>query len=124
MGGQNSLRGFDYRMTGPSQFGNPTGGEARWLGTLEAQFPIFSVRPEDSYQEVEIIRGALFVDAGTLGLGFSDPTFGELRLAAGVGLRIRVPGLGFLPLALDFAHPLMFEETDDRRFFHFRLGLR
>jgi outer membrane protein insertion porin family len=124
MGGQNSLRGFDYRSAGPSQFGNPTGGKARWLGTMEIQFPIFSVRPEDETREVEIMRGALFTDAGLLGLSFSDPTFEELRLAVGIGLRIRVPGLGFLPIALDFAHPVFFEETDDRRAFHFRLGAR
>jgi len=125
-GGQFSLRGFEFRKVGPSQFGNPVGGGARWLGGTEFQFPIFSVPEETGLREIEIIRGAVFVDGGLLGRSFSSPEFGQLRLSTGLGLRIRipVPALQYFPLAIDFAQPLLWEETDDRRFFHFRLGLR
>jgi outer membrane protein assembly factor BamA len=49
--------------------------------------------------------------------------FEEPRVSAGVGIRIRVPGLGFIPIGIDFAHPILYEETDARTSVHFRLGL-
>jgi outer membrane protein insertion porin family len=119
MGGSN-LRGFDQRRAGPTQFGQPLGGEALYLGTLEYQMPLVSTRLSASVQETELVRGALFTDWGLLGTRIDDPTFGELRLSVGFGIRIRVPRLG-IPIALDFGWPLMYERTDDRQVFYFSL---
>lgn len=120
MGG-NNLRGFDQRDAGPVQFGLPLGGEARYLSRIEYRFPLVSTRLPRSLREVELLRGVAFSDWGLLGTQIDDPTFGELRVSAGVGLRILVPYLG-LPIALDFGIPLMFEETDNKRVFYFSLS--
>ncbi len=119
MGGQGTLRGFDFRRAGPTQFDRPTGGETRYLGTLEYSFPLFSSRLQGGLRETELIRGVGFLDAGMLGDRFQDRFFRQLRLSAGVGLRIRIPGLGNLPIALDFAWPLRRQDTDRLRAFSF-----
>lgn len=120
MGG-NNLRGFDQREAGPKQFNNPTGGEARYLSRVEYEFPMVSTRLPRSLREVELLRGVLFTDMGLLGTEITDPSFGELRLSVGAGLRIHVPYLG-LPIALDFGIPLAYEQSDDRRVFYFSLS--
>jgi outer membrane protein insertion porin family len=122
MGGSN-LRGFDQWGAGPTQFGRPLGGEVRYLSRLEYQFPMVSTRLESSIREVELLRGVVFSDAGLLGTSISDPSFGELRLSVGLGVRIHVPVLG-VPIALDFGYPLLYESTDDRRVFFFSLSTR
>ena len=120
MGGSN-LRGFDQRDAGPVQFDQPLGGEARYLSRIEYRFPMVSSRWPRAVKEVELLRGVVFTDWGLLGTEITDPSFRELRLSAGVGLRILVPYLG-LPIALDFGVPLMYEDTDNRRIFYFSLA--
>ena len=93
----------------------------RYLSRIEYQFPLVSTRVGNSLREVELLRGVVFSDAGLLGTGIDDPTFRELRLTAGIGIRIRVPYLG-LPIALDLGLPIMYDETDDRRPFYFSLA--
>lgn len=117
------LRGFRRQQAGPTQFDEPTGGEAMYLATVEYGFPLVSTRFPGQFQETEIIRGVLLSDWGLLGSTLTSEDFGQLRWAAGVGLRITVPGLN-LPLALDLAWPIMYEETDDRRQFFFSLSPR
>lgn len=119
MGGQGTLRGFKFRHAGPTQFGRPTGGETMYLGALEYGFPMFSTRLEGGLQDTELIRGVLFLDAGMLGRDFEDPFFRQLRLTGGVGVRIRVPGLGGLPIAFDFGWPILRETTDRLEVFSF-----
>lgn len=117
------LRGFARERAGPSQFGQPTGGEARYLATLEYGFPLFSTRLSGQFFETEIIRGVILSDFGLLGSTLTSRDFGDSRLAVGCGLRITIPGLN-LPLAIDLAWPILFEETDDRRQFYFTLSPR
>ncbi len=117
------LRGFSREGAGPSQFGQPTGGEARYMATAEYGFPLFSTRLSGQFFETEIIRGVLLSDFGLLGSSLTAEDFGEPRLAVGCGLRITIPGLN-LPLAMDLAWPILFEETDDRRQFYFTLSPR
>lgn len=117
------LRGFARERAGPTQFGQPTGGEARYLATLEYGFPMFSTRLSGQFFETEIIRGVVLSDFGLLGSSFTSSDFGQPRLAVGCGLRITIPGLN-LPLAIDLAWPVLFEETDDRRQFYFTLSPR
>lgn len=119
MGGSN-LRGFDQRGAGPRQFGQPLGGEAQYLGTLEYEVPLVSTRLSSAVRETEIVRGVVFADWGLLGTAIDDPALRELRLSVGFGIRIRVPRLG-IPIALDFGWPLYYEQTDDRQVFYFSL---
>jgi outer membrane protein insertion porin family len=119
MGGS-SLRGFDYRRAGPSQFGRPVGGEAIYTGTIEVTFPLVATRLEHQARDRELLRGVMFTDVGLLGLAIDDPTFGEVRASSGFGLRIEVPYFE-LPISLDLGWPWLYEETDDRRQFFFSI---
>jgi len=120
MGGRN-LRGFNFRDAGPSQFGRPLGGEATYTASVELTFPLVATRLENEARDRELLRFATFTDFGLLGLGIDDPTFGEVRLSSGIGLRIEIPFLE-VPIALDLAWPWFYEETDDRRQFFFSIS--
>jgi outer membrane protein assembly factor BamA len=54
-----------------------------------------------------------------LGEGFDDPLFRQTRVSVGVGVRVLIPGLGGLPIALDLSWPLYRQESDDRQVFSF-----
>ena len=120
MGG-GDLRGFDFRGAGPSQFDRPYGGEAIYRTTLELSIPLVATRLERDIRDRELLRGVVFSDFGLLGLSLTDPTFQEPRLSLGFGLRIEVPVLE-IPIALDLAWPLLYQETDDRRQFFFSIS--
>ena len=47
----------------------------------------------------------------------------DYRVSVGVGLRIAVPALGPLPLALDFAVPAEQGAVDNEQIFSFSVGL-
>jgi outer membrane protein insertion porin family len=120
MGGGN-LRGFKQRQAGPTQFGQPLGGEARFLSTLEYQYPLVSTRMQGTTRETEIVRGVIFADFGLLGLDISDSSFHEPRLSVGFGVRILVPVLQ-IPIHLDLGWPILSEETDDEQQVFFTLS--
>ncbi|MCB9881668.1 MAG: BamA/TamA family outer membrane protein [Planctomycetes bacterium] len=124
LGGDNSLRGFRFRGVGPTQFGRPTGGSAKANGSFEYGFPIpgASTKLQGSLDETEILRGALFVDWGMLGNGFHDPLFDQVRVSAGFGLKIQIPGFGQVPIALYFGVPILRQETDRTRVFSFTMA--
>ncbi len=121
MGGQNTMRGFDFRGAGPTQFGSPFGGELRLLGSAEYIFPIISTDEESRLLRRDLLRGVLFVDAGMLGNRVNGPFFRQVRVSTGFGLRILLPMMGGLPLALDFGWPLRRESSDRLQAFHFAL---
>ena len=112
MGGPD-LRGFEYRRAGPTQFGRPLGGTVKYTSSFEIYFPLVATRLEGEVRDRELLRWVLFTDVGFLGLATDHPTFGEMRLSSGVGLRIEIPYLE-LPIALDLGWPWFYEETDDR----------
>lgn len=116
-----SLRGFRFRGVGPTQFGRPYGGEAMLYGTTELITPLVATRMENDLRDRELIRGMLFLDYGLLGLALNDPTFDELRMSYGVGVRIDVPVLG-IPIELALGWPLFSEETDRTRQLWFSLS--
>ena len=93
-GGIRSFRGFTFRGLGPFENGLAVGGTFAWLNTVEYQIPIFA---SDKF------HWAFFVDHGTVEKNISIHNY---RVAVGTGLRLNLPMLGPLPLAIDFAFPL------------------
>ena len=61
-----------------------------------------------------------FVDSGTVEsrIGIKD-----YRVSAGVGLRITVPMMGPVPIALDFGFPIVRAQSDRTQIFSFWVGL-
>ena len=89
-GGDNSVRGYDYRTLGPTVNGAVVGGRVLLTGSLEFEHALLDRLPA--------LLGAVFVDAGDAADRWSDlrPVFGY-----GVGVHYRSP-VG--PLRLDVAY--------------------
>jgi len=94
LGGQNSIRGFQYRRVSPSDNGLPAGGQSMFVTTAEVTHPIY-----------KWIKGAAFVDVGNT---WADP-FGfnfNWNVGVGYGLRILVPQISNVPIRLDLGVPV------------------
>jgi outer membrane protein insertion porin family len=109
-GGYRSLRGFEFRGVGPYVDGLNVGGTFAFLNSAEYQIPL--VASDQLYM-------VGFVDSGTVE---SNVTINNYRVAAGLGLRIVVPALGPLPIALDFGVPIVKGPDDRKQLFSFWLG--
>ncbi|NIA06059.1 MAG: outer membrane protein assembly factor BamA [Actinobacteria bacterium] len=120
-GGLGSIRGFDFRGVSPRDFGtvappNPpwttnservaVGGDWLILAGAEYSFPLVG----------EHLRGAAFVDSGTV-------EEGPYRVSVGLGLRMMIPNFAPLPLSADFAWPISQDIDDDTRVFSFSLAM-
>jgi outer membrane protein insertion porin family len=110
-GGYSSIRGFEFRGVGPNINGFMVGGHFQWLNTLEYQIPI---RANDQLYFVT------FLDSGTVD---NDLRLNEYRVSAGFGLRITVPMMGPVPIALDFGFPITKSGTDRTQLFSFWIGM-
>ena len=112
-GGLSTLRGFDFRGVSPIEGDVRVGGEFQWINSLEYTFPVTAD---------DLIRGALFVDFGTVeeDIELNSENF---RVAPGLGLRVHLPfaGLG-APLSFDFAFPIATGEGDDEKILSFFIG--
>ncbi|MBI1830194.1 MAG: BamA/TamA family outer membrane protein [Planctomycetes bacterium] len=110
-GGYMSIRGFEFRGVGPNTNGYMVGGQFQFLNSLEYQVPI---RASDNLYLVG------FLDTGTVEskIGIHD-----YRISAGVGLRITVPALGPVPIALDFGFPIVRGPNDRTQIFSFWIGM-
>lgn len=115
--GPRRLRGFDNNGIGPTdENGNQIGGTSYFNATAEAQFPIPAIPREFG------LKGAVFADAATLfgsDVEGAQNTDMEWRASAGVSLIWQSP---FAPLRFDYAVPLVKEDTDDERNFHFSIS--
>ena len=109
-GGYSTLRGFMFRGASPTQNGAIIGGPFEWLNTVEYMFPITA---DDS------LRGVVFTDFGTVE---SSVAINNFRVAPGFGLRISLPAMGPAPIALDFAFPVTYAQTDSQQLFSFFVG--
>ena len=109
-GGFRSVRGFEFRGVGPDINGFKVGGDFLFLNSTEYQIP---VRANDQIYLVG------FVDSGTVERNWEITNY---RVSAGVGVRIVVPMLGPMPIALDFAFPLNRTGTDREQVFNFWVG--
>ncbi|MEZ6188812.1 MAG: outer membrane protein assembly factor BamA [Planctomycetota bacterium] len=112
-GGPGSLRGFEFRTVGPQLRNKPRGGDVRVLGSLELSFPLF----------LDYLRGVVFVDAGTVTADLNDLELDLVRVSAGAGLRLSVPGVFPAPVALDFGFPLRKLDDDDEELIAFSVGV-
>jgi outer membrane protein assembly complex protein YaeT len=109
-GGFRSLRGFTFRGVGPYENQLNVGGTFAFLNSLEYQFPVLA---SDKLWLVA------FVDHGTVERSVEITNY---RVAVGAGLRIVVPAMGPMPIALDFAVPLHQGPYDQKQVFSFYVG--
>jgi outer membrane protein insertion porin family len=65
------------------------------------------------------VYAVTFVDGGTVE---SDIDINDFRVSAGAGLRLIVPMFGPVPIALDWAYPIVKKATDERELFSFYVG--
>jgi outer membrane protein insertion porin family len=111
-GGRDRPRGFNFRGMGPHENGDPIGGDALALGTVEYSYPIF----------VEFLRGAVFYDIANLTSDIYDLRHEKWRNVVGFGIRFFIPQLGNIPVKLDFGFPLTKRREDDRQTVTFDIG--
>jgi outer membrane protein assembly complex protein YaeT len=109
-GGFRSLRGFAFRGVGPYEQGVNVGGTFGWLNSVEYQVPVVA---SDRFYLVG------FVDSGTVE---QKVQIKDYRVTAGVGMRIQVPMLGPVPIALDFGVPIVKGPDDQEQIFSFWMG--
>ena len=111
-GGIGSIRGFKFRgvspRSGPAD--DAIGGEFQLVGTAELSFPIYS----------DNLRGVVFADAGTVE---EDIEFGTIRSSAGFGIRLTLPVMGQIPIAIDYAIPITRDDEDEEQRISFSLGI-
>jgi outer membrane protein insertion porin family len=110
-GGYMSIRGFEFRGVGPNVNGFMVGGQFQLMNSVEYQIPI---RANDNLYFVT------FLDSGTVE---STASIHDYRVSAGFGLRITVPMLGPVPIALDFGFPIVKAATDRTQLFSFWIGM-
>ena len=110
-GGIRSFRGFEYRGVGPFENGYAVGGNFAWLNTIEWQVPLMAN---------DKVQGVLFCDHGTVEQNISIHNY---RVSLGAGIRIAIPALGPLPLALDFAVPVNQAPQDKKQLINFSMGV-
>ena len=109
-GGFRSLRGFEFRGVGPFEDGLNVGGRFLWLNSVEYQIPVVAT---------DRLYFVGFVDSGTVERNIE---LNNYRVSAGVGVRIQIPMLGPVPIALDFGFPIVKADEDRRQMFNFWLG--
>lgn len=115
-----SLRGFQEAGIGPRDIvtKDSLGGNLYYTGTAELGFPL-------GLPEELGLSGALFADAGNLtgvegsSQGVEDAN--SLRASVGAGLGWSSP-LG--PIRVDFAYPLVKDDSDKTKAFQFSFGTR
>ena len=113
LGGGNSLRGFQFMKAGVVDSNDHAiGGNTLAFLSFEVSHPIW-----------KFIRGAAFVDAGSVWRNPYQISFNTLNVGAGYGLRVLVPYLN-APVRLDVAYPIVNNSPDakNRIQFHFNVG--
>lgn len=110
-GGFQNFRGFAFRGMSPVENGIRTGGTWMALGGAEYSIPVTAN---------EMIRVVGFTDFGTIS---DEVTLDDFRLSVGGGLRIMVPMMGPVPIALDWSVPILKGDYDNTQLFSFYVGI-
>jgi outer membrane protein insertion porin family len=110
-GGFNTIRGFQFRGVGPDINGFKVGGDFMLLNSIEYQVPVLA------NDQVYFVT---FVDGGTVAPRIDQIT--DYRVSAGFGIRLSVPMLGPVPIALDFGFPIVKGPRDNTQVFNFWMG--
>ncbi|WLD12801.1 BamA/OMP85 family outer membrane protein [Planctellipticum variicoloris] len=110
-GGFQNFRGFAFRGVSPTEDGIRTGGTWMALGGAEYSIPVTAN---------EMIRVVGFTDFGTVS---DQVTLDDFRLSVGGGLRIMVPMMGPVPIALDWSVPILKGDFDNTQLFSFYVGI-
>ncbi len=108
VGGEGTVRGFDYDEAGPEDDGDAVGGTKEFIVNLEYLFPI-----------VGSVKGLFFFDTGAAFDNGQMISWGPMRQSAGVGLRVITP---FGPLKVDLAYKLDKRKDEDAYKLHFSVG--
>jgi outer membrane protein insertion porin family len=110
-GGFQTFRGFAFRGVSPIDTNVRVGGNWMLLGGAEYMLPVTAN---------EMIKTVAFTDFGTV---TDRASLDNFRLSVGAGLRITVPAMGPVPIALDFAYPILKEDFDRKQVFSFYVGI-
>lgn len=120
-----AVRGFDFQGVGPHEGDDALGGQLALVASVEALVPLVTQYNPFRDEDETLLKGVLFVDAGNL---VPDTDFGDLgtdvRVGAGAGLRLRIPALGGITLALDYAVVTKDQDGDETRALSFELSRR
>ncbi len=108
-GGATSVRGYKYRDVGPTEDGDPIGGNSLLEGTFELSYPL-----------VEIIKVYTFFDFGQVWREVEDFGQSKINASVGVGVGLRTP-VG--PIRLDFGYPLNPDKDQGNGQVHFSTGI-
>ncbi len=109
-GGFQTFRGFEFRGVTPRESGTAIGGRWQFLGSAQYMVPITAD---------EMIQMVFFSDFGTVE---EKVSLDQFRVSVGAGLRLTVPAMGPVPVALDFSVPLAKETFDQTQVFSFYVG--
>jgi outer membrane protein insertion porin family len=109
-GGYSTMRGFAFRGASPTTNTVRVGGEFQFLNSVEYYFPLTAD---------DMIRGTVFCDFGTVEKDFAIHDF---RVSPGFGVLLSIPALGPAPLAVNFAFPVAYADTDQKQTFSFFFG--
>ncbi len=121
-----AMRGFEFQGLGPHQSGEAIGGELAMVLSVEALVPLVTRYNPFRDREESTVKGVAFVEAGNLRPDSGDwgDLGSDLRVAAGIGARVRLPALGGVTLAIDWAPFVSDQDEDETRSFSFELARR
>jgi outer membrane protein assembly factor BamA len=109
-GGYGTIRGFQFRGVGPDVSNYEVGGDFMFLNSIEYQIPVLA---NDNLYFVA------FCDSGTVE---SSVEMHNYRVSVGAGMRLAIPMLGPMPLALDFGVPIVRGPYDHTQIIAFSVG--
>lgn len=111
-GGFQSFRGFAFYGVTPQINGVRIGGRYQALGTVEYMLPVTA---DDTIQLVS------FTDMGTVQDQISMDQF---RMTVGAGVRLTIPAMGPMPIAIDFGVPIIQQSFDQKQLVAFYIGVQ